>query len=69
MMHTAALFSLIEDAQKYETLVQRAEESLDRHPEGSLDDDELTQFLREIACRSREHAEVAKRLLAQRVAE
>ena len=31
--------------------------------------DELTQFLREIACRSREQAEVAKRLLAQRVAE
>jgi hypothetical protein len=66
-MHTA-LFSLIEDAQKYETMAQRAEESLDRHLEGSLDD-ELTQFLREIACRSREQAEVAKRLLAQRVAE
>ena len=63
MMHTA-LFSLIEDAQKYETLAQRAEESLDlRHLEGSLDV-ELTQFLREIACRSREQAEVAKRLLA-----
>lgn len=28
-MHTA-LFSLIEDAQKYETLAQRTEESLDR---------------------------------------
>ena len=68
-MHTA-LFSLIEDAQKYETLAQKAEESLDRHPEGGLDDDdELAQFLREIACRSREQAEVAKRLLAQRVAE
>jgi hypothetical protein len=68
MMHTA-LFSLIEDAQKYGTMAQRAEESLDlRHLEGSLDD-ELTQFLREIACRSREQAEVAKRLLAQRVAE
>ena len=67
MMHTA-LFSLIEDAEKYETLAQRAKESLEWHPEGSLDD-ELTQFLHEIARRSGEHAEVAKRLLAQRVAE
>ncbi len=40
MRHTA-LFNLVEDAEKYETLAQRAEESLERHAGGGLNDDEL----------------------------
>jgi hypothetical protein len=63
-MHAA----LIEDAQRYQTLANRAEEALFR-PAAVSQDEELAAFLRQVARESQHRAEEAKRLLAQRVAE
>ncbi len=66
-MHDA-LYTLLEDAQKYQKLANRADEALSRLAAVSQDE-ELAAFLRQIARESQHHAERAKRLLAQRVAE
>jgi hypothetical protein len=67
-MHSA-LYSLTAEAQRYEALAQRAEEALASPQPGSVSDEELTLFMREIARKSRDLAEVARRLLTQHVAE
>ena len=66
-MHDA-LYTLIEDAQRYQALAQRANEALSR-PAAVSQDEELATFLRRVARESHHRAEEAKRLLAQRVAE
>ena len=65
-MHDA-LYTLIEDAQRYQTLAQRAHEALSR-PAAVSQDEELAAFLGRVARESHYRAEEAKRLLAQRVA-
>ena len=66
-MHDA-LYTFIEDAQRYQTLANRADEALSR-PAAVSQDEELAAFLQQIARESQHRAEQAKRLLAQRVAE
>jgi hypothetical protein len=66
-MHDA-LYSLIEDAQRHQTLADRASSALSR-PATVSQDEELAAFLRQVARESQHRAEEAKRLLAQRVAE
>ena len=68
-MHDA-LYTLIEDAHKYQALAQRAHEEALSHPaHAASQDEELAAFLRRVAQESHNRAEEAKRLLAQRVAE
>ena len=67
MMHDA-LYSLIEDARRYQTLANRAHEVLSQ-PAAMSQDEELAAFLRQVARESHHRAEEAKRLLTQRVAE
>jgi hypothetical protein len=56
-----ALYAIaLQNADRYEALARRAEGS---------NDDELAEFFRRMRDESRENAERAKRLLAQRVAE
>ena len=64
-MHAA----LIEDAQRYQTLANRAAEEALFRPAAVSQDEELAAFLRQVARESQHRAEEAKRLLAQRVAE
>jgi hypothetical protein len=66
-MHDA-LYTLIEDAQRYQTLANRASSALSR-PAAVSQDEELAAFLRQVARESQHRAEQAKRMLAQRVAE
>ena len=66
-MHDA-LYIVIEDAQRYQTLAERAEDALS-HPAAVSQDEELAAFLRQVARESSHRAEEAKRLLSQRVAE
>ena len=67
-MHSA-LYSPMEDAHKHEAFTQRAEESLASPQSVNVPDEELALFLSEISHRSRENAEVARKKLAQRLAE
>jgi hypothetical protein len=62
------LYTLIEDAQRYQALAQMADEALSRSAAVSQDE-ELAAFLGRVAQESQHRAEEAKRLLAQRVAE
>ena len=66
-MHDA-LYTLIEDAQRYQKLAQRANEALSR-PNAVSQDEELAAFLHRVAWESHHRAEEAKKLLAQRVPE
>ena len=66
-MHDA-LYTLIEDAHRYQELAERANEALSR-PAAVSQDEELAAFLGRVAWESHHRAEEAKRLLAQRVAE
>ena len=62
------LYRRIDDAQRYRMLANRASSALSC-PVAVSQDEELAAFLWQVARESQHHAEEAKRLLAQRVAE
>ena len=63
-----ALYTLIEDAQRYQAFAQRANEALS-HPGFVSRVEETGGVLAGVGQENRHRAEEAKRLLAQRVAE
>ena len=67
-MHDA-LYTLIEDAQRCQTLAQRAHDETLSSPPTVSQDEELAAFLGRVAQESHHRAEEAKRLLTQRVPE